>query len=116
MPSQLLFPLSQHRSKRALLDAVSFMFEGGTTQTDRALALLTDGVFTPQGGDRPQVGGDRVQGGDRSQVGGDRVQGSDRPQVGGNRGQGGDRPQVVGRPRLCAPVTNIEGVARVGLQ
>ena len=50
-----MFPLNAYSIKLDLLDAISFAYEGGTTKTAAAINLMTDKVFTPQMGDRPDV-------------------------------------------------------------
>ena len=52
---QIMIPLNQYRNKADLLNAISFAYEGGTTNSAAAINLMVNQMFTPENGDRPTV-------------------------------------------------------------
>lgn len=52
---EVKFNLNDFQNKLDVVNAISFPYNGGTTNTAEALNIMTEAQFSPQGGDRSQI-------------------------------------------------------------
>lgn len=52
---EVKFNLNDFSSKIDVVNAISFPYNGGTTNTAEALRIMSEAMFSPQGGDRSNV-------------------------------------------------------------